>query len=120
MGDLSQHFNRSEFDCHDGARANPDPELVQRLELLRAAVSARVGHDAPLRIVSGFRDPAYNHAVGGARDSQHIHNRAADIPAGYCTVREAQLAGFRGIGYCGPNVVHVDCRPGTAVTFRDC
>lgn len=115
MGDLSQHFNRAEFDCHDGQRAHPDPELVQRLEALR-----HICGDRPLRIVSGYRDPAYNKSIGGAPNSQHQYNRAADIPAGYATIAQAEAAGFRGIGYCHGWVVHVDVRPGTAQTFLDC
>jgi zinc D-Ala-D-Ala carboxypeptidase len=114
MGDLSPHFSRAEFDCHDGQRAHPDPELVRRLELLRA----RKG--TPLRIVSGYRDPAYNRAVGGAPNSQHLWNRAADIPAGYATVADAQAAGFTGIGHCAGWVVHVDVRPGPTAIFADC
>lgn len=113
MGDLSAHFSRVEFDCHDGQRANPDPLLIQRLEVLR-----RPGE--PLRIVSGYRDEAYNRSIGGAHDSQHIHNRAADIPAGYATVAQAEAAGFTGIGYCHGWAVHVDVRPGPRVVFLDC
>lgn len=120
MGDLSEHFSRAEFDCHNGERAHPDPELVQRLELLRAAVTAKQGRPAPLRIISGYRSRSYNASIGGARESQHIYNRAADIPAGYATVAQAQAAGFRGIGYCGHAVVHLDVRPGPAVIFEDC
>lgn len=115
MGDLSAHFSRAEFDCHDGQRAHPVPALVERLEALRALTG---GH--PLRIVSGYRDEAYNRAVGGVPHSRHITNEAADIPAGYCTVAQAQKAGFTGIGHCGPWVVHVDVRPGPVVTFLDC
>lgn len=115
MGDLSQHFSRVEFDCHDGQQAHPDPELVQRLEQLRALCG---GH--PLRIVSGYRDATYNRKIGGAPDSQHIHNRAADIPAGYATLHQAQAVGFRGIGYCNGWAVHVDVRDGPPQTFLDC
>ena len=115
MGDLSAHFSRREFDCRDGQLAHPDPELIGRLERLRNLCGGR-----PLRIVSGYRDQAYNRAVGGAPFSQHIYNRAADIPWGYAMVSEARAAGFRGIGYCGVWAVHVDVRPGPAVTFRDC
>jgi uncharacterized protein YcbK (DUF882 family) len=70
--------------------------------------------------VSGYRDPAYNAQVGGAHDSQHLHNRAADIPAGYATIGQATQAGFTGIGHCGPHVVHVDVRPTTLEIFDDC
>lgn len=106
MGDLSLHFSRREFDSHDGARAEPDPRLIEALERLRAMVGR------PLRIVSGYRSPAHNKAVGGKRRSQHLFNRAADIPEGYATVSQAVAAGFTGIGSKGPWAVHVDVRPG--------
>ena len=116
MGDLSPHFNRSEFDCHDGTRAHPDPELVDRLELLRAQAGGR-----PLRIVSGYRSPTWNAHVHGARHSQHLYNRAADIPSGYATIDQALKAGFTGIGFCGRWAVHLDVREvAKPVVFADC
>lgn len=115
MGDLSLHFSRREFDSHDGAIATPDPALIVALEKLRARSGGR-----PLAIVSGYRSPNWNKHVGGARNSQHLHNRAADIPSGYAHIEDAMAAGFTGIGYCGEWVVHVDVRPGKRVAFKDC
>jgi len=114
MGDLSPHFSRHEFDCHDGSRAAPDAELVRKLELLRHLVG-----DKPIRIVSGYRSPAWNRHVHGAPRSQHLYNRAADLDRGVATVDQARAAGFRGIGFSGSWAVHVDVRPGRAVVFRD-
>lgn len=115
MGDLSAHFSRHEFDCHDGQRANPDPQLVARLEQLRHELG-----DRPLHIISGYRDRAYNASIGGAKNSQHIYNRAADIDSGLCTVAQARAVGFTGIGHCRGWVVHVDVRPGPLAIFADC
>ena len=112
MGDLSQHFSRREFDCKDGSPANPHPKLIDRLETLRAIVGK------PLRIVSGYRSPAYNRKVGGAKASQHLKNRAADIPSGYATLEQARQAGFTGIGYSGLWATHVDVREGRRATWR--
>lgn len=81
----SPHFTADEFACHDGtpypaawidSRLRP---LCAVLEAIREACEGR-----PIRIVSGYRSPAYNAArarasVGVAKDSQHIHGRAADI-----------------------------------------
>lgn len=118
MGDISAHFDRREFDCHDGSRANPHPALVAALERLRTIIGNR-----PIRIVSGYRSPAYNRRIGGAKRSQHLYNRAADLPA-TLGVNEAQAmaAGFVGIGVCRGIVVHVDVRTGrsTPVVFQDC
>lgn len=110
MGDLSPHFSRREFDSRDGVKAAPTPELVAALERLRALV----GHK-PLRIVSGYRSPAHNRAVGGKPRSQHLYNRAADIPPRYATVAQAVAAGFTGIGDKDGWAVHVDVRPGQRV-----
>jgi uncharacterized protein YcbK (DUF882 family) len=115
VGDLSLHFSRYEFDSHDGALAKPDPALVIALEKLRARAGGR-----PLHIVSGYRSPAQNKRVRGARASQHLVNRAADIPSGYAHIEDAVAAGFTGIGWCGEWVVHVDVRPGKRTVFKDC
>lgn len=114
MGDLSAHFSRHEFDCHDGSLAHPDPKLIACLEKLRGLCGSR-----PLSIVSGYRSPAWNARVGGAPRSQHLYNRAADIRAGYASIDQAKSAGFTGIGYAGLWVVHVDVRPGRTVVFSD-
>lgn len=105
MGDLSEHFSRSEFsDRRTGAQKGPPLELVWRLEDLRR----RIGR--PLPILSGYRTPATNRAVGGVRFSRHLRGDAADIPAGLVTVDQALASGFRGIGVRGGWVVHVDVR----------
>ena len=119
MGDLSEHFSRSEFACHgNGMSGHPphdvlvDLELVGRLELLRKLKGGK-----PLRIVSGHRCVWYNRRIGGATNSQHTAPRpgrpaarAADIPAGYATAAEARSVGFKGIGTKGAWAVHVDTR----------
>lgn len=115
MGDLSPHFSRSEFDCHDGQIAHPDPALIVALEKLRTICGNK-----PCKIVSGYRDPAYNARIHGAKNSQHISNRAADLVEGYATVGQAEQAGFTGIGFCHGWAVHVDVRPGGRTLFPDC
>lgn len=105
MGDLSAHFSRREFRSGDGAAANPDPRLIAALERLRSICGNR-----PLRIVSGYRSPAHNAQVGGAKRSQHLYNKAADIPYGYATVAQAAQAGFTGIGDKNGYAIHVDVR----------
>lgn len=116
MGDLSPHFSASEFRDHrDGSLIGPDPQLLSVLECLRA-IDGR-----PLSIVSGYRSPATNRAVGGAPRSQHLLGRAADIQGGRFTVAQAVACGARGIGHCDGWVVHVDVRRVPApVIFDDC
>lgn len=113
MGDLSAHFSRSEFRCHHcGRLVGPTSQLLAVLERLRA----RVGR--PLRIVSGYRCPAHNAAVGGARGSRHKAGDAADIPSGYASARLAAECGAVGIGTKGSWAVHVDTRPGGPARWR--
>lgn len=95
------HFTPAEF----GGPVSPD--LLRALERLRDLCG-----DRPLLIVSGTRSAAENAAVGGAKQSQHLYGRAADIPASYATVAQAADAGFTGIGSKGPWAIHVDVRSG--------
>lgn len=116
MGDLSEHFDSSEFRDHRTGDVHVHPTLVACLERLRSLEGGR-----PIRIVSGYRTAATNRAVGGARRSQHLTGRAADIPSHLATVEMARAAGFTGIGVCNGWVVHVDVRPTAGVAvFTDC
>lgn len=114
MGDLSAHFSKHEFrDRHTGQQATIDSKLVQVLECIRA----RTGQ--PLTIISGYRSRATNTAVGGARDSQHLYGRAADIPPGRVRLAEARACGARGVGLDHNGwAVHVDVRPGPLAVWR--
>lgn len=116
MGDLSEHFSRSEFiDRRTGKLIGPDPRLVAVLERIRRGIGR------PLPIVSGYRTAASNRAVGGASRSHHLSGRAADIPSGLVTVEQALAAGATGVGRCQGWVVHVDTRrTARPVVFNDC
>lgn len=106
MGDVTKNFDRREFVCgHCGRLDALEKGFVTRLQRLRDIVGR------PLVIVSGFRCPEGNASVGGSKYSQHLYGRAADIPAGYCTVAQAKRAGFVGIGVRAGAVVHVDTTP---------
>lgn len=109
MTKLSAHFDSREFG------GVPAASLVTALEQLRRDHGGR-----PLRIVDGIRTAAQNVAVGGAKRSQHLLGRAADIPSGYATPRAAARAGFRGIGISpdGKWAVHVDVREGPRAAWR--
>ena len=107
MGDLSPHFDTTEFACkHCGKTKRPDPTLIAALEKARS-----LHYPRGLRIVSGYRCAVHNAAVGGKRNSQHLAAKAADIPP-VMTVEQAKALGFRGIGYQAGTglVVHVDMR----------
>jgi uncharacterized protein YcbK (DUF882 family) len=106
MGYRSAHFARREFACPHCGVALVRDRLLICLEQLRAY------RGRPIRIVSGYRCPPHNAAIGGAPDSQHMYAAACDIPAGTCTIEEAQRAGFTGIGTKNGIPVHLDVRDG--------
>lgn len=56
------------------------PALEANLELLLSALNQfRSVYGKPMRITSGFREPAHNQAVGGRPKSAHLTCQAADI-----------------------------------------
>ena len=75
---LSKNFKKSEFKCRDGSDT-PDElmsnleELVENLQIIRDHINV------PMHIISGYRSPKYNRRIGGARKSQHMKAKAADI-----------------------------------------
>ncbi len=117
----SAHFTIDEFRSHDGT---PYPEewiddrlrpLCEVLEVVRAECG---GH--PVTVISGYRSPAHNRAVGGAQASQHMEGRAVDLavegmaPADvHEIVMRLFLAKKIEIGGLGlyPGWVHLDIRP---------
>lgn len=74
MSQVSRHFNRDEFACRCGCGF--DTVDIETLAVLEAV---RRHFDAPVTITSGCRCPDHNRKVGGARNSQHVRGRAADI-----------------------------------------
>lgn len=106
MGNLSKHFDRSEFACKDDCGFDEvEMRLISRLENLRAELGR------PIKIVSGCRCCPHNSAVGGASRSQHTRGTAADIPRDlHVSVALAKRCGFKGIGIRDGYVVHVDVR----------
>lgn len=74
MGDLSKHFNRSEFACKCGCgKDTVDYNLVFILEEIREAFNI------PVKINSANRCESHNKAIGGAERSRHLISQAADI-----------------------------------------
>lgn len=66
-GLLSPHFTVAEFASSDTGEVSVSRYLLLGLERLRH----RLG--APIQVVSGFRTPARNDAVGGASNSMHTY-----------------------------------------------
>lgn len=122
----ARYWHAEEFSCHDGT---PYPEQWQdRLEALASQLDViRAKWNGPLRVVSGYRSPAWNARVDGAQASQHMEGRAADIsplvPAAAMQqasadlharilrlMSDGQLPLVGGLGLY-PRWVHVDVRP---------
>jgi len=128
---LSDHFRLEEFaqPARHGLPAAPYPlawvdtrlrPLCELLEALRAALRQRYPA-AVIKVLSGYRSPAYNAAIGGAEHSQHMAGRAADIevpgvPAAevHQLALELHQAGQIRLGGLGeyPGFTHLDVRPG--------
>ena len=116
----SAHFSRRELDCHCGCDAPPGAEknltkLAASLELLRDALGA-----TPLHVNSGYRCPKYNASIGGAKASQHMEGKAADLSGRLVTPGEiAKMAesvpvfAKGGVGRYA-TFCHVDIRSGPA------
>lgn len=75
---LTDHFTLQEFASWDGAAIpiSVQSQLMKvaaNLEVLRSEIGL------PIVINSGYRSPAHNEAIGGARYSYHLRGMAADI-----------------------------------------
>ena len=59
----------------------PDPEEMDNLHMLAEKIlqPLRDAWQRPIVVSSGYRSPALNKALGGARNSQHLYGEAADI-----------------------------------------
>jgi uncharacterized protein YcbK (DUF882 family) len=113
------NFTRRELACKCGCRV---PTGVDRnlAQLAQALQRLRDLAGSPLIVTSGYRCPAHNARVGGARGSQHVFGIAADIWSKRLTPKELyelaeQIPAFQngGIGRYS-SWIHVDVRNGKA------
>ena len=115
---LSPAFKVREFRCRDGSDAIMiDQTLVVLLQAIREHFGKAV------TITSGYRTATHNASVGGAKSSQHLLGRAADIQVQGVSVEdvaayaESLMPGWGGVGRYPPRAgravgwVHVDTRP---------
>ena len=85
---LAPDFKVRELRCRDGTdTVMADEALTVVLQCIREHFGRAV------TITSGYRTPAHNAAVGGAKNSQHLYGRAADIRVqGVCVEEVAAYA----------------------------
>lgn len=115
---LAPGFRVREFRCRDGS----DTIMIdQTLVVLLQAI--REHFNKPITITSGYRTAAHNAAVGGAKSSQHLLGKAADIQVADTTVEavaayaESLMPDWGGVGRYPVKAgrtkgwVHVDTRP---------
>ena len=75
---LTNNFNLLEFACNDGTPV-PDNLLCNVQELAENLQVLRDYFGIPIIVNSGYRHEEYNRNVGGAKNSQHLLAKAADI-----------------------------------------
>ena len=103
------YFTRDEFKCPCCGLEYMHQDSLDRLDAARSVAGI------PYYIVSGWRCPAHNWAVGGADGSAHLDGRAADIKTKnsrdrYKIVEACLEVGFNRIGI-GDGFVHADDHP---------
>ena len=95
-GQLTKNFHVREF--YSGSTPVPEHlmgnlrRLAQNLQVLRDYL------DLPITINSGYRTPDHNASIGGARNSQHLVAKAADIHVAGMTPSQVYCAVLRLIG----------------------
>jgi len=84
---LEKNFSLKEFKCRDGT--DVPEELMDNVKLLARNLQVIREHlEKPIRIISGYRTKRYNTRIGGARRSQHMLAKAADLKVMGVTPRE--------------------------------
>lgn len=105
-----KNFKVREFACRHCGEIKIDINLLLKLEELRRAIGNR-----PIIINSGYRCPTHNKKVGGAKNSQHLYGKAADIRVNGMNPRTLEkyadtVFANGGVGMGGQDFVHVDTR----------
>lgn len=126
-----RHFGAAEFTSYfarerRGVRNSSPPKRIWKniVPPLRIVDELRESFGKPCRLLSSYRSPAYNRAVGGSALSQHLEFTALDIAINGIPARRVydRLLQWRkegkftgGLGYYpSSGFVHIDTRPRNA------
>ena len=86
---LTKNFKLKEFRCRDGSDVPED--LMENVRLLPENLQVLRDHiGKPIRIISGYRSKKYNTKINGAKRSQHMLAKAADIKISRMTPKEVR------------------------------
>lgn len=115
-------FELEEFRCKSG-KAYPIHfvKMGRWAELRDTLNTVRIELGHALTVLSGYRDPEYNRKIGGAKASQHMEGRAADVMCAHASpaevhalvlrlYAEGKLPHLGGLGIYN-TFVHIDTRP---------
>ena len=113
MGDMTKNFSRHEFACKCGCGLD---NISAKLVLILQEVRDHFG--LPIKVNSGLRCPKKNKKVGGAKNSQHLFGKAADIqipgvsPKSIANYANTLMPGWGGIKPY-KTFTHIDVRSGS-------
>jgi len=87
---LTENFSKAEFDCKDGSEMPKEvlenvKELAKNMQVLRDELGL------PIHLTNGYRSPAHNKKVGGAKNSQHLYGKACDMKVKGMTPKQVLL-----------------------------
>ena len=108
MTKLSAHFTLEEFTfsqtaARKGLDNTPSPQVLANLRRTAEGLEGVriILGGAPINVSSGYRSPAVNAAVGGAKASQHLTGEACDFTAPQFGPPQAVFDAIKrsGIGY---------------------
>lgn len=120
---LSENFGLHEFVSQADPERPSGSAVRYLMQLCEEVLEPLRKHlDKPIKITSGYRSPAHNAAIGGAKNSLHTTGMAADIAVGGIP-EQIKVAAFLsklpevgGVGlYESKGIVHVDIRPHVGV-----
>ena len=80
---ISPHFRLKQFLCKQTSGYPKylviKEKLLLKLEMILEKIRTKGYHCDTLHVMSGYRTPYYNHAIGNVKYSRHIYGGAADI-----------------------------------------